>query len=117
MSFSPASAVSVYGPAGNRREQEKIDEMSKSNGTPHAPAHRVIASLNRQQGDFLDKIGKDAQFSSGLKLSRTDILAAMVNALKRLDLTGDGVRTAEQFEQRIVDAIMTHRARGGRSNG
>ena len=73
--------------------------------TPHAIAHRVIASLNREQVDYLDKIGKDAQFSSGVKLSRTQILAAMVNALKRLNLTGEGVKNPKQFEQRIVDAI------------
>ena len=70
--------------------------------------HRVIASLNREQVDFLDKIGKDAQFSSGNKLSRNQILAAMVNALKRLNLTGNGVASAGQFEQRIVDAIMSN---------
>ena len=72
----------------------------------HSSFHRVIASLNRAQVDYLDKLGKDAQFSSGLKLSRTEILAAMVNALKRLNLTGEGITTAEQFEQRIVDAMM-----------
>ncbi len=76
-------------------------------------AHRVIASLNREQVDYLDKIGKDAQFSSGLKLSRTQILAAMVSALKRLNLTGEGIANAGQFEQRIVDVIM-HEARGDR---
>src|SRR5437667_17351 len=71
----------------------------------HSKAHRVIASMNREQVDFLDKIGKDAMFSSGLKLTRTQILAAMVNVLTRLNLNGDGIRTTEQFEQRIVDAI------------
>ena len=79
-------------------------------------AHRVIASLNREQVDYLDRLGKDAQFSSGFKLSRTQILAAMVNALKRLDLTGEGITTAEQFEQRILDAMMG-RHRGGRHDG
>ena len=87
---------------------------------PHAGvgvhSHRVIASLNREQVDYLDKIGKDAQFSSGTKLSRTQILAAMVNAMKRLNLTGQGVTTAEQFEQRVVNAIM-HRFRGDKRNG
>ena len=81
----------------------------------HCRAHRVIASLNREQVDYLDRLGKDAQFSSGLKLSRTQILAAMVNALKRLDLTGEGVTTAEQFEQRIIDAMMKNR--GGKHDG
>ena len=73
-------------------------------------AHRVIASLNREQVDFLDRIGKDAQFSAGVKLSRTQILAAMVNAMRRLSLNGQGVASPEQFEQRIVEAMMTKRS-------
>ena len=81
----------------------------------HARAHRVIASLNRDQVDFLDKVGKDALFSSGVKLSRTHILAAMVNVLKRLNLTGEGIKTVEQFEQRIVETMV--RGRGGRPHG
>jgi hypothetical protein len=85
------------------------------NALDHHHAHRVIASLNRQQMDYLDQVGKDAQFSSGVKLSRTQILAAMVNAVKRLNLTGDDISTAEQFEQRIVDAIMGRNRRGRRS--
>ena len=92
--------------------------MPRQSGLPnHSHAHRVIASLNREQVDYLDKLGKDAQFSSGIKLSRTQILAAMVNAMKRLSLTGEGVTTAEQFEQRIVDAIMMIRIRSGKRNG
>jgi hypothetical protein len=68
--------------------------------------------LNREQVDFLDRIGKDALFSCGVKLSRTHILAAMVNVLKRLHLTGEGVRTPEQFEQRVFDVIIG--SRGGK---
>ena len=90
--------------------------MERYQNSLNLHAHRVIASLNRDQVDYLDKIGKDAQFSSGIKLSRTQILAAMVNALRRLNLTGEGVTTANQFEQRIVDA-MTHRVRGGKHDG
>jgi len=90
--------------------------MERHDQPNNSHAHRVIASLNRKQVDYLDKIGKDAQFSSGIKLSRTQILAAMVNALKRLNLTGEGVTTAEQFEQRIIDAMMST-ARGGRRDG
>ena len=88
--------------------------MSKPRRAAHAllPAHRVIAALNREQVDYLDKIGKDAQFSSGLKLSRTQLLAAMVNAMRRLNLTGEGVTTAEQFEQRIVDAMQCNNPGG-----
>ena len=90
-----------------------MNSKHNHNAGTHHTAHRVIASLNREQVDYLDQLGKDAQFSSGIKLSRTEILAAMVNALKRLNLTGEGITTAGQFEQRIVDAIM-RRARGGK---
>ena len=79
---------------------------------PNIRSHRVIASLNREQVDFLDKIGKDALFSSGVKLSRTRILSAMVNVLKRCQLTGEGVRSPEQLEQRVLEQITTWR--GGR---
>ena len=79
----------------------------------HRP--RVVASLNREQVDYLDQLGKDAQFSSGNKLSRTQILAAMVNAMRRLNLTGDGIATAEQFEQRIFQA-MRRTGHGTKSN-
>ena len=87
--------------------------MSREAGDFNHRSHRVIATLNREQVDYLDKIGKDAQFSSGVKLSRNQILAAMVNALKRLNLTGKDVTGAGQFEQRIVDAMM-HKAKGVR---
>ena len=71
----------------------------------HTHAHRVIASLNRDQVDFLDRVGKDALFSSGVKLSRTEILSAMVNVLRRLELTGDGVASGDELEERIIHAM------------
>ena len=64
--------------------------------------HRVIALLNREQVDFLDKLGKDALFSTGAKLSRTKIIYAMVNALRTLGVTGSGVRSKEELEQKIL---------------
>ncbi len=91
--------------------------MQRPNDGFNSPEHRVIASLNREQVDYLDKIGKDAQFSSGTKLSRNQILSAMVNALKRLNLTGEGVNTAGQFEQRIVDAMLQKAKEMKRTNG
>ncbi len=73
---------------------------SSQHNASNARAHRVIASLNREQIDCIDKIGKDALFSAGVKLSRTHILAAMVNVLKRFALDGEGIRTAEQRRNR-----------------
>jgi hypothetical protein len=83
----------------------------------HRLAHRVIASLNREQVDYLDQLGKDAQFSSGVKLTRTQILSAMVNVLRRLNLTGNGIASAEQFERRILDVLAQPGAPGGSPEG
>lgn len=94
-----------------------MPQPNGSSNSNHARAHRVIASLNRDQVDFLDKIGKDALFSCGVKLSRTQLLAAMVNAMRRLHLTGEGVTTPEQFEEQIVATIAMLRVRGGRRHG
>ena len=90
-----------------RTSNAHADSMSMN----HTRSHRVIASLNREQVDFLDKLGKDALFSCGVKLSRTQILAAMVNILKRCELTGEGIKTPEQFEERVVETM--HKAQGG----
>ncbi|MBI3088399.1 MAG: hypothetical protein HYY91_05920 [Candidatus Omnitrophica bacterium] len=87
-------------------------DHNSSSPQNHARAHRVIASLNREQVDVLDKIGKDALFSSGTKLSRTEILSALVNVLRRLNLTGEGIQSPAQFEQRVVDLVI--KARGGK---
>jgi hypothetical protein len=67
--------------------------------------HRVIARLNREQLDFLDKIGKDALFSSGVKLSRTKILSAMVDVFRRLEIDGHGISSDRELERRIIQAI------------
>ena len=88
--------------------------MNEQNHASNHVSHRVIASLNREQVDFLDKIGKDAQFSSGVKLSRNQILSAMVNVLKRLHLTGEGIATIAQFEERILDAVKREGGSGRR---
>ena len=87
----------------------------------HEHAHRVIAALNRDQVDFLDRLGKDALFSAGVKLSRAEILSAMVNVFRRLELNGEGVVSGDELELRIVDAMRKFRRDttqgGGISNG
>ena len=96
----------------HQNHHDSIDALST-----HLRAHRVIASLNREQLDFLDKIGKDALFSSGVKLSRTEILSAMVNVLKRLPLSGEGVHSGRQFEEQVLRIIFKFKQRGGKYHG
>jgi len=45
---------------------------------------RTVTFLNREQIDFLDNLDKDALFYQGVKLSRVEILAELVNLLMAL---------------------------------
>jgi hypothetical protein len=47
---------------------------------------RTVTFLTREQIDFLDKLGKDALFYKGSKLSRAQILAEMVDLLMQLGI-------------------------------
>ena len=62
---------------------------------------RVVTFLNRREVDFLDKLGKDALFSSGVKLSRAKLIEWLIEFAKRLNLNGKGIKSEKEFEQRI----------------
>ena len=66
---------------------------------------RVVTFLNRQEVDFLDKVGKDALFSSGLKISRAKLIAWLVDFIKGLNINGENMRSEEDFEQRIRGSV------------
>ncbi len=78
-----------------------IKKPNSSNGN----AHRVITFLTRDELDFLDKIGKDALFSAGAKLSRSKIISAIVNVIRKLEINGSGLSSKEELEARIIKAI------------
>lgn len=79
--------------------------MIKRPNNPNGNAHRVITFLTRDEIDFLDKIGKDALFSSGIKLSRSKIISAMVNVIRKLNIQADGLHSKKELEHRIIETI------------
>ncbi len=66
---------------------------------------RVVTFLNRDEVDFLDKMGKDAIFSTGTKLSRAKLIAWLVDILKGLNISGENLKTEEELEIRIIQVI------------
>lgn len=66
---------------------------------------RVVTFLNRDEVDFLDKLGKDALFSTGLKLSRTKLIAWLIDFMKGLNISGEGIKTERDFENRVKDIL------------
>ncbi len=71
---------------------------------------RVVAFLNRNEVDYLDKLGKDALFSTGLKLSRAKLIAWLVDFMQDLHISGENVRSKRDLESKIATVMMQHNA-------
>ena len=82
-----------------------MNKNPNSNNNNANNAHRVITFLTRDELDFLDKLGKDALFSSGTKLSRSKIISALVNVIRKLGIDGTGVSSKAELEARIIQAM------------
>ena len=79
--------------------------MDKKTDVRQKLMHRVIALFNREQLDFLDKLSKDALFTTGRKLPRTKILLAMIDVLQTLNIDAKDIKTAQEFKERILEAL------------
>ena len=66
---------------------------------------RVIVFLNREQVDFLDRLGKDSLFSGGKKLSRTKIMSSLVDLLIGLCISGQDIYSTDDLKQKIKEKI------------
>ena len=66
---------------------------------------RVVTFLNREEVDFLDKLGKDALFSSGMKLSRARLIEWMVDLFKSLNIAGEKIRSEEDLKMQVMRAL------------
>ena len=73
---------------------------------------RVVTFSNREEVDFLDKLGKDALFSTGLKLSRTKLIAWLVDFMEELRINGEGIKSKRDFENRILEMLGQNSKRG-----
>jgi hypothetical protein len=67
--------------------------------------HRVITMLERQEMDFLDKLGKDALFSTGHKLSYNEILKGLIDIAMETGVSGDNINSLDTFKERLLSQI------------
>ena len=61
--------------------------------------HRTIALLDRQEMEYLDKLGKESMFSIGRKLTYSDILKALVDLARELGISGENVDSPETLKK------------------
>ena len=69
--------------------------------------HRVVTFLDRTQVDYLDKMGKDALFSTGVKFPRTRIISALIDLLRKVNVSGDGLRSDNDLEERLLKKLAS----------
>lgn len=74
-----------------------------------AITHRVITMLDRKEMDFLDRLGKDALFSTGHKLSYNEILKGIVDFAIDAGLSGEGINSPESLKEKILILIRNGR--------
>jgi len=71
----------------------------------HVFKYRVVTMLDRNEIDFLDKVGKDSLFSTGHKLSYNDILKGFVEIAMEVGLTGDNVDSTQSLKTKMLEYI------------
>jgi len=62
---------------------------------------RLVAMISRHDIDFIDRISKDAQFSTGHKLSRNDVVSAILDAAASLPITGKNIHSKDELRSHI----------------
>ncbi len=68
--------------------------------------HRVVTFLDREQVDYLDKLGKDALFSTGVKFPRTRVISSLIDLLRKANVSGDGLKSDQDLEERLIKRLV-----------
>ncbi len=80
--------------------------MMRKNQNMQAPTtHRVITMLDRQEMEFMDKLGKDSLFSTGHKLSYNEILKGLIDTAMETGVSGERVGSLEAFKAGVLRQI------------
>ena len=59
----------------------------------------------------LSALGHEAREKGGHKLAKTLILRALVRMLKKLEVDVTGVKTEDEFYERLLEAVKRNRSR------
>lgn len=71
--------------------------------------HRVITMLDRKELEFLDKLGKDSMFSTGHKLSYSEILKWLIDFAIEMGVTGENVNSKDKLKEKILQKIKENK--------
>jgi len=63
---------------------------------------RICAILTQKEIEYLDKVRREARFSGGFKLSRAEIIRALIKAMMKIKIDVKGVKTEKQLKEKIL---------------
>lgn len=64
--------------------------------------HRVITMLDRKELDFLDKLSKDALFTTGHKLSYNAILRGLIDFAIEMQPSGENIESLNDLKEKLL---------------
>ncbi len=67
--------------------------------------HRVITMLDREELEFLDKLGKDSLFTTGHKLSYNEILKGLIDFAMEIGLSAEKIDSLKALKERISQCM------------
>ena len=70
--------------------------------------HRVITMLDRKEMDFLDKLGKDALFSTVHKLSYNEVLKGLIDVAMEAGVSGERIDSFESLKEKLKENIQDY---------
>lgn len=88
-----------------RGNPEAIQMLKEVHSETEIMKHRVITMLDRHELEFLDKLGKDSLFSTGHKLSYSDILKWLIDFAMDAGITGENVDSKNKLKVKILQKI------------
>lgn len=68
-------------------------------------AKKVLIELDRTALDFITELQEDAFFSTGTKLSKSQIISAIIDILNQLKVSGYGIHDSVELKENILNQI------------
>ena len=70
--------------------------------------HRVIAMLNRQELEFLERMGMDSLFSTGHKLSHNAVIKGLIDFAIESGISGKDLGSVEDLKEKMLEVMKKY---------
>jgi len=79
--------------------------MNNHNHKRNGIKRRVIALVDREEMEFLEKLSMDSLFSTGRKLTKIDVIGALIDAAMQLKINAHDIHSKKELVEKIVSVV------------